>query len=59
MTIRKLPSGKYRLYSKTGKNLGTYDSKKGAEEREKQVQYFKHAKEHSSFISFRDFIRLK
>jgi hypothetical protein len=36
-------SGGYRLVSKkTGKNLGTYPSKAGAEKREKQVQYFKH-----------------
>ena len=35
--------GKYRLVSKSsGKNLGTYDSKAGAEKRERQVQYFKH-----------------
>ena len=47
--IRKLPSGKYRLYSKkknpkTGerRNLGTFDSKKAAEEHEKDVQFFKH-----------------
>jgi hypothetical protein len=33
----------YRLVSKsTGKNLGTYLSRKGAEKRERQVQYFKH-----------------
>src|SRR6056300_903854 len=32
---------KYRLLSKKGKNLGTYDTKKGAMDREKQVQYFK------------------
>lgn len=33
----------YRLVSKkTGKNLGTYPSKSGAEKREKEVQYFKH-----------------
>ena len=36
---------KYRLVSKsTGKNLGTYDTKEGAEKRERQVQYFKNAK---------------
>lgn len=40
-TIRKIKGG-YRLYSKKGKNLGTYPSKKGAEKRERQVQYFKH-----------------
>lgn len=46
--IRKLKSGKYRLYSrkkdpKTGKrrNLGTFDSKAAAEKHEREVQYFK------------------
>jgi hypothetical protein len=47
--IRKLKSGKYRLYSrkvdaKTGKrkNLGTFDSRAAAEKHERAVQYFKH-----------------
>ncbi len=46
--IRKLASGKYRLYSrkidpKTGKrrNLGTFDSRSAAEKHERAVQYFK------------------
>jgi hypothetical protein len=46
--IRKLPSGKYRLYSKkkdpkTGKrkNLGTFNSRAAAEKHERTVQYFK------------------
>jgi hypothetical protein len=46
--IRKLPSGKYRLYSrkidpKTGKrrNLGTFPTKAAAEKHERAVQYFK------------------
>jgi hypothetical protein len=46
--IRKLKSGKYRLYSrkkdpKTGKrrNLGTFNSKQAAEKHEREVQYFK------------------
>jgi len=46
--IRKLKSGKYRLYSrkkdaKTGKrrNLGTFDSREAAERHERAVQYFK------------------
>ncbi len=46
--IRKLASGKYRLYSrklnpKTGRrrNLGTFDSRAGAEKRERAVQFFK------------------
>lgn len=33
---------KYRLLSKKGKNLGTYDTKKEAEKREKQVNFFKY-----------------
>jgi hypothetical protein len=47
--IRKLSSGKYRLYSKkidpkTGKrkNLGTFDTREAATEHERAVQYFKH-----------------
>ena len=46
--IRKLPSGQYRLYSrkkdpKTGrrKNLGTFKTRKAAEQHEREVQYFK------------------
>ena len=43
--IRKVKGG-YRLLSKkTGRNLGTYPTRAGAEKRERQVQYFKHAKE--------------
>jgi hypothetical protein len=48
--IRKLPSGKYRLYSrkknpKTGKrrNLGTFGSRAAAQKHERAVQYYKHA----------------
>ena len=47
--IRKLKSGKYRLYSrkvdpKTGKrkNLGTFSTRREAERHERAVQYFKH-----------------
>ena len=46
--IRKLKSGKYRLYSRkkdprTGKrkNLGTFKSKAAAKKRDRAVQYFK------------------
>ena len=46
--IRKLPSGKYRLYSlkkdpRTGKrrNLGTFGSRAAALRHEKAVQFFK------------------
>ena len=46
--IRKLKSGQFRLYSrkkdpKTGKrrNLGTFKTRKAAEQHEKAIQYFK------------------
>jgi hypothetical protein len=46
--IRRLPSGKYRLYSRrkdarTGKrrNLGTFATRAAAEKHERAVQYFK------------------
>lgn len=46
--IRKLASGKYRLYSrkkdpKSGrrKNLGTFATRKAAEKHERAVQFFK------------------
>ena len=47
--IRKLKSGKYRLYSekkdsKTGKrkNLGTFNTREAAKKHEREVQAFKH-----------------
>ena len=40
-TIRKVADG-YRLYSKKGKNLGTFDTHSAAEKHEREVQYFKH-----------------
>ena len=46
--IRKLPDGRYRLYStkknpKTGtrRNLGTFRSRAAAEKHEREVQFFK------------------
>lgn len=45
--IRKLASGKYRLYSRKTdargrrKNLGTFSSRAAAERHERAVQYFK------------------
>ena len=47
--IRKMKSGKYRLYSrkknpKTGKrrNLGTFNSRAAAKKHEREIQFFKH-----------------
>lgn len=49
---------KYRLVSKkTGKNLGTYGSKAGAENRERQVQYFKHVKEAKKFRNYKEYTK--
>jgi hypothetical protein len=45
--IRKLSSGKYRLYSRKNgadgkhKNLGTFNSRAAAEKHERAVQFFK------------------
>jgi len=46
--LRKLKSGKFRLYSrsanpKTGKrrNLGTFDTREEAMKHEREIQYFK------------------
>ena len=46
--IRKLASGKYRLYSRKldprtrkRRNLGTFDSRAAAEKHERAVQFFK------------------
>lgn len=46
--IRKLKSGKYRLYSRkrlsrtgTRRNLGTFNTRVAAERNERAVQYFK------------------
>jgi hypothetical protein len=46
--IRKLPSGKFRLYSlrkdpNTGKrrNLGTFPTRAAAEKHEREVEFFK------------------
>jgi hypothetical protein len=48
VVIRKLKSGKYRLYSRkkdprTGRrrNLGTFDTREAAEKHEHAVQFFK------------------
>jgi len=49
--IRKLKSGKYRLYSekkdpKTGKrkNLGTFNTREAAKKHEREVEFFKRRK---------------
>jgi hypothetical protein len=51
--IRRLQSGKYRLYSRrkdpiTGKrrHLGTFDTREEADQHERAVQYFKRLGRH-------------
>jgi hypothetical protein len=44
---------------KSGKNLGKYKSKAGAEKREKQVEYFKHMKEDAILPGFPDHAKTK
>ena len=41
MSIRALPGGRFRVVSKTGRNLGTFASRKQAEKRLRQVEFFK------------------
>ena len=43
--IRKLPSGKYKVLSESGRSMGTYDTKEKAEKRLKTIEMFKHMKE--------------
>lgn len=40
--IKQISPGKWRVVSRTGKNLGTYTSRMDAEKRLKQVEMFKH-----------------
>jgi hypothetical protein len=42
--IRKLPNGKYRVFSEKGKNMGTYTSMSAAKKRLRQIEFFKHKK---------------
>ncbi len=43
MTIKKV-GNKFQVVSKDGKNLGTFNSKKEAENRLREVEYFKNKK---------------
>ena len=40
--IKEISKGIWRVLSKKGRNLGTYDSKEQAEKRLKQVEFYKH-----------------
>ena len=40
--VRKLPNGKWRVYSHDGKNLGTFNSEKAARKHLREIEFFKH-----------------
>lgn len=42
--IRKMPNGKWRVFSEKGKTLGTYNSHEAAKKRLNQIEMFKHMK---------------
>jgi hypothetical protein len=56
--VIKLPNGKYRVVSKKGKNLGTYNTREEAVKRLQQVEYFKHKKAHSNELTYSSLFRL-
>ena len=41
--IRKMKEG-YRVVAESGRNMGTYPTKAGAQKRLRQIEYFKHRK---------------
>ncbi len=55
--IRKLPNGKYRVVSRKGKNLGTYNTREEAAVRLRQIEFFKHKKQASTEPNYSAFIR--
>ena len=48
--IRKLPNGKYRVFSEKGKNMGTYNSHQAAKKRLQQIEFFKHKKASNNLL---------
>lgn len=54
--IKKEADG-YHVYSEKGKHLGGPYSKKKAEKRLHQIEFFKHQNE-SSYVSFKEFVEL-
>lgn len=40
--IKKLPSGEFRVMSHKGRNMGTYKSRKQAEQRLRSIEFWKH-----------------
>lgn len=53
--IRKLPNGKFRVFSRKGKNMGTYNSRSSAKTRLREIEFFKRKK---ALIDFFDCIKI-
>lgn len=56
--IKQISKNKFRIYSRSGKNLGTYKSRKAAEERLKEIEMFKHMKKKKSLLSLYNLIKI-
>lgn len=50
--IRKLPNGKWRVVSRKGKNLGTFDTEAKAKKHLQEVEFFKHKKASEEKLSY-------
>ena len=56
--IGQLSDGRWRVYSGAGKNLGTYRSRKAAEDRLKEVEMFKHMDKKKRKGAFDDMVQI-
>jgi len=57
--IRQIKNGKWRVFSKKGKTLGTYNTKQEASDRLKQIEMFKSMKESSiTYDLFKDALEI-
>lgn len=50
--IRKLPNGKFRVYSEKGRNMGTFSSKTEAKKRLQDIEFFKRKNEADDAFDF-------
>lgn len=48
--IKKMPNGKYRVMSESGRNMGEFSSKEKAQKRLKQIEFFKYKAKRKAFL---------
>jgi hypothetical protein len=48
--IKKLPNGKYRVYSEKGKNMGTFSTEEEAKKRLQDIHFFKSRKANGEIV---------